>query len=168
MLRASRSGQLSQQWLTVTGQGQEQCQTSPSSCRRSPWGVPVTTADKQNMVQQPAEEGIVTALQCCQLEQGSMVTTLQKAMSSLSSASTMTDRGTQTELHWEYTPTSVPGCRVSPAFTGRSKFTWGMCTHTEELLHGETELQEEVGGLRSIKECKKETDYWTCTLPSLE
>lgn len=37
----------------------------------------------------------------------------------------------------------------------------------EVLLHLVTELQEEMSRSRSIKECKRENDYWDRTLPSL-
>ncbi|GAB0179306.1 hypothetical protein GRJ2_000395900 [Grus japonensis] len=100
-----------------------------------------------------------------------MVSTWQKAMSTLTSAPTTTDAASQTELRWEHAATQVPGCRLCPALTpaqdGSSEHTCGRCAQVEELLHLVTELWEEVSGLRSIRECEREIDYWNHTLPSL-
>lgn len=50
------------------------------------------------------------ALKLCQLNQGTVAATWQKAMASLSSASTTTDAAAQTELWWEH---ATPRCQVA-------------------------------------------------------
>ena len=111
------------------------------------------------------------ALKLCQLDQGVMVSTRQKAMASLNSAPTTTHAASQTELRWEHAATQVSGCRVCPALLpaldGSSEHTCGRCTQLEELLRLVTELREEVSRLQSIRECERERDYWNRTLPSL-
>lgn len=50
---------------------------------------------------------------------------------------------------------------------GSGEYTCGRCTQVEELLSLVTELQEEVGGLRTVRELEKEMDWWDHSLPSL-
>ena len=111
------------------------------------------------------------ALKPCQLDQGAMVSTWQKAMAPLSSASITTDTASQTELWWEHGGTQVSGCRVCPALMpvsdGSSGHTCGRCAQVEEQLCLVAELREEVSRLRSTRESERETDYWNRTLPSL-
>jgi len=53
-------------------------------------------------------------LKPCQLNQGAMVSTQQKAMAFLNSAPTTTDATSQTELWWQHAPTQVQavGCAL--------------------------------------------------------
>ena len=51
---------------------------------------------------------------------------------------------------------------------GSSKNACGRRTQVEELLSLVAELWEEVDRLKSIRESKKEIDWWNHTLPSLE
>ena len=111
------------------------------------------------------------ALKLCQLDQGAMISTRQKAMASLNSAPAATDMASQTELQWERAATQVSGCSVCPTlmpvWDSSSEHTCGRCAQVGELLHLVTELREEVSRLRSIRESERERDYWNCALPSL-
>lgn len=81
-----------------------------------------TRVGKQGMVHQQGHGAAVCmegcagrALKLCQLHQGAMISTWQKAMASLSPAPTTTDAASQTELRWENAATQVPGCTYSYA-----------------------------------------------------
>ena len=52
-------------------------------------------------------------LQFCQLNQGTVVSTQQKVMASLSSASTIADTAAKRKLGQEQADTQVPVCRVA-------------------------------------------------------
>jgi len=41
------------------------------------------------------------------------------------------------------------------------------CDQVNDLLSLVAELTEEVERLRSIRDCEREIDWWSCTLPSL-
>ena len=88
----------------------------------------------------------------CQLGQGAMVPTWQKAMASLSFAPTMTEAAAQMELWWEHA--AAPA--LMPAPGGSSEHTWGRCAWVEELLCLVPELWKEGSRLRSIRECERE------------
>lgn len=47
------------------------------------------------------------------------------------------------------------------------KDTCMRCEQLDDLLSLVAELKEKEGRLRSIRECKREVDLWSCTLPSL-
>lgn len=45
--------------------------------------------------------------------------------------------------------------------------TYVLCDQVDDLLNLVAELKEEVERLKSIKECEREIDWWSHTLPSL-
>jgi len=103
------------------------------------------------------------ALKLCQLYQGAKESTWQTAMAAPSSATTLMDAGSQTELQWEPTAAQVPGRRVclilALVWDSSSEHSCGRCTQVEQFLHLVTELQEEVSRLKSIRECGRKIVY---------
>lgn len=102
-----------------------------------------------------------------------MVLTQQKTMSSeypVASPVTESNTVTQTELPSECVVIQVSGCTVCPSFLsvsdGSSEYVCGRYAQVE-LLSLVTELWEEVGRLRSIRESKNEIDWCNHTLSSL-
>ncbi|PKU42969.1 death-associated protein 1 [Limosa lapponica baueri] len=96
-----------------------------------------------------------------------MVSTWQKAMATLNSTPT----ASQKKLRWEhavYPGVRLQGVPYSHASTSSTEHTCGRCAQVEELLHLVAELEKEVSRLKSIRESRRETDYWNRTLHSLE
>ena len=62
------------------------------------------------------------ALKPCQLNQGAMVSTWQKAMASLSSAPTTTDTAAQPGLRWEHA--AAPGVRLQSVPYSYASIGW--------------------------------------------
>ncbi|XP_009470361.1 PREDICTED: death-associated protein 1 [Nipponia nippon] len=81
------------------------------------------------------------------------------------------DVATQTELPLKHAATQVSGCRECQGLalvTGYCRDnTCVRCEQVEDLLSMVAELKEEVARLRSIRECERETDWWSRSLPSL-
>ncbi|GAB0209404.1 sodium- and chloride-dependent neutral and basic amino acid transporter B(0+)-like [Grus japonensis] len=103
-----------------------------------------------------------------------MVTTQQKAVSSTSPellAPGRSNVATQTELLTEHVTTQTSDCRVYVRIflemERDSKHACGRCDQVDVLLCLMSELQEEMGKLRSIRQSEKEIDQWSCALPSL-
>ncbi|PKU29277.1 death-associated protein 1 [Limosa lapponica baueri] len=103
-----------------------------------------------------------------------MVTTQQKAVSSASTelqAPGRTNAATQTELLSEHVTTQALDCGVCARtyleIDDDGKHACGRCVQVDELLCLVTELQEEVGKLRSIRQSEKEIDQRSSALPSL-
>ena len=181
--RAARSQQLAE---TRAGTGTTAGEALPPTYKRSSWGEQETRsatnrAGKHGMEHQKGcgaevcvavhEEGHAgRELKLCQLDWGAMVSNQQKDMAAPSSAPTLNDAASQTELQWEHTSTQVSGCRVCPTVTpvwdDRSECTCERCTQVEQLLHLVTEVCKEVSRLRSIQDCERENDYWNCILSS--
>lgn len=95
-----------------------------------------------------------------------MASTWQKCMSSVSPVSSPaaeSDAATQTELPREHAAIQILGCRARPRFLSVSdssgEYTCGRCTQVEGLLSLVAELQEEVGGLRTVRETEKKMDW---------
>jgi len=93
-----------------------------------------------------------------------MVTTRGKAVARRSV-------GTQTEAPHRDTGVQVSGCMecLSLALVpedSRDNVCF-RCDQVNDLLGLVAELKEEVERLRSIQECEREIDWWSCTLPSL-
>lgn len=57
--------------------------------------------------------GTGRAQKLCQVDQGVMIYTLQKPITSLHSAPTVTNAASQRELWWEHTATQVSCCRCA-------------------------------------------------------
>ena len=78
---------------------------------------------------------------------------------------------TQTELTRKHTAVQVSGCReclsLSAVPEGGRDTTCVRCDQVDDLLGLVAELKEEVERLRSIRECEREIDWWSRTLPSL-
>jgi len=78
---------------------------------------------------------------------------------------------TQTELPHKHTAVQVPGYReclslsLVPEGSRHNSYFW--CDQVNDLLSLVAELKEEVERLRSIRECEREIDWWSRSLPSL-
>jgi len=79
--------------------------------------------------------------------------------------------GTQTEAPCKNAGVQVSGCRecLSLALVPEDSRDNGCvrCEQVNDLLSLVAELKEEVERLRSIRECEREIDWWSRTLPSL-
>jgi len=79
--------------------------------------------------------------------------------------------GTQTEVPRKHTAVQVSGCRrcLSLVLVPEGSRDNGCvrCEQVNDLLSLVAELKEEVERLRSIRECERKIDWWSCTLPSL-
>ncbi|KAK4808483.1 hypothetical protein QYF61_005800, partial [Mycteria americana] len=78
---------------------------------------------------------------------------------------------TQTELPCKHTAIQVSGCgeclSLSLTPEGSRDNNCFQCNQVDDLLSLVAELKEEVERLRSIRECEREIDWWSHTLPSL-
>ena len=78
---------------------------------------------------------------------------------------------TQTELPCKCAAVQVSGCKeclsLSLMTEGSGDTSCVRCDRVDDLLGLVAELKEEVERLRSIRECEREIDWWTRTLPSL-
>lgn len=94
-------------------------------------------------------------LKPCQLDQGAVVSTQQKAVASVSPASTTIHAATQTELWWDWAASQVStaGCALllGESWWQQHQYSCGTCAQREELLHFGPELQQEVNRGRSIQ-----------------
>lgn len=74
-----------------------------------------------------AEEPAGGVMKPCQLSQGAVVSTQQKAMDSLRSVPTMADTAIQTELWWEHAAAQESDCGLCLALTPvwSSEHAWG-------------------------------------------
>jgi len=79
--------------------------------------------------------------------------------------------GSQTEAPRKDIGVQVSGCRecLSLALTPEDSRdnSCVQCDQVNDLLSLVSELKEEVERLRSIWECERDIDWWSCTLPSL-
>ncbi|GAB0204880.1 mitochondrial enolase superfamily member 1 [Grus japonensis] len=79
---------------------------------------------------------------------------------------------TQTDRPRKHAAVQVSGCReclsLSLLLEGSGHTTCVRCEQVGDLLSMVAELKEEVERLRSIRECEREIDWWTFTLPSLQ
>jgi len=94
----------------------------------------------------------------------SMVTTRGKAVARRSV-------GTQTEVPRKNTGVQVSGCRecLSLALVPEDSrdSSCVRCEQVNDLLSLMAEPKEQVERLRSVRECEREIDWWSSTLPSL-
>ena len=81
------------------------------------------------------------------------------------------DVAMQTELPQKHAATQVSGCRecqgLALMMEGCRDNIGMRCEQVEDLLSMVAELKEEVTRLRTIRECKREIDWWSHSLPSL-
>jgi len=79
--------------------------------------------------------------------------------------------GTQAKATRKDTAVQVSGCReclslaLVPEDSRDNYCVW--CEQANDLLSLVAELKEEMERLRSIRECEREIDWWSRTLPSL-
>jgi len=75
------------------------------------------------------------------------------------------------ELLHKHTAVQVSGCRECLSMVlvpeDSRDNSCVLCDQVDDLLSLVAELKEEVERLRSIRECEREIDWWSCTLQSL-
>lgn len=90
----------------------------------------------------------------------------------VASPATGSNAPTQTELPRRHAAIQAPGCRVYlsdlPVSEGSSEHSCGRRAQVEGLLRLVTELWEEVGRLRSIRQLEEEISWWNRPVPSLK
>jgi len=78
---------------------------------------------------------------------------------------------TQTEVPDKHTAVQVSSYRkclsLSLVLEGSRDNSCVQCDQENDLLSLVTELKEEVETLRSVRECEREIDWWSHTLPTL-
>jgi len=79
--------------------------------------------------------------------------------------------GTQTEAPCKNTGVQVSGCReclsLALVLADSRDNSCVRCEQVNDLLSLVAELKEEVERLRSIQECERDIDWWSCSLRSL-